>query len=69
MIAVQAWIDAERLATRLVLQVHDELVFEVPESELARVRSELPVRMAGVAELRVPLVVDVGDGPNWERAH
>jgi DNA polymerase-1 len=69
MIAVQGWIDAERLATRLVLQVHDELVFEVPEGELAYLRAELPVRMTGVAELRVPLVVDVGHGPNWERAH
>jgi DNA polymerase-1 len=69
MIAVQGWIDAKRLATRLVLQVHDELVFEVPEGELAYLRAELPVRMTGVAELRVPLVVDVGHGPNWERAH
>jgi DNA polymerase-1 len=52
-----------------VLQVHDELVLEVPESELARVRQELPLRMTGVAALSVPLVVDTGVGPNWEKAH
>jgi DNA polymerase-1 len=69
MIEVQAWLDRERLATKLVLQVHDELVLEVPESELARVMAELPQRMTAVAELSVPLVVDVGAGPNWEKAH
>jgi DNA polymerase-1 len=69
MIAVHDWIEKERLATKLVLQVHDELVLEVPESELARVRSGLPQRMTNVATLSVPLVVDVGAGPNWEKAH
>jgi DNA polymerase-1 len=69
MIAVDRWITGERLATRLVLQVHDELVFEVPEFELDRVRAELPQRMEGVAQLSVPLVADIGSGPNWERAH
>jgi DNA polymerase-1 len=52
-----------------VLQVHDELVLEVPDDELLRVKSELPSHMTGVASLAVPLVVDVGAGPNWERAH
>jgi DNA polymerase I len=69
MIAVQGWIDRERLATKLVLQVHDELVLEVPQEELARVKTELPQQMNGVANLSVPLVVDVGVGPNWEQAH
>jgi DNA polymerase-1 len=69
MIAVQDWIDRERLATKLVMQVHDELVLEVPDAEVRLVREELPKLMAGVAELRVPLVVDVGVGPNWEKAH
>ncbi|MEP7276423.1 MAG: DNA polymerase, partial [Betaproteobacteria bacterium] len=50
-------------------QVHDELVLEVPDAELDRVLSELPALMTGVAELRVPLVVDVGAGANWEQAH
>jgi len=69
MIAVQGWLDAEGLQTRLLLQVHDELVLEVPENELARMRAELPDRMCGVATLKVPLLVGVGAGPNWEAAH
>jgi DNA polymerase-1 len=69
MIAVQAWLDRERLASRLILQVHDELVLEVPTAEAGRIMSELPARMSDVATLRVPLVVDVGSGPNWEQAH
>ncbi len=69
MIAVQDWLDRERLTTRMVLQVHDELVLEVPDGELARVRADLPGLMTGVAELRVPLVVDVGTGKNWDEAH
>ncbi|MCZ7565744.1 MAG: DNA polymerase I [Burkholderiales bacterium] len=69
MIAVQGWIDRERLAARLVMQVHDELVLEVPEAELARVKEALPGLMSGVADLRVPLVVDVGVGRNWDEAH
>jgi DNA polymerase I len=69
MIAVQGWLDRERLTTRMVLQVHDELVLEVPDGELARVRADLPGLMTGVAELRVPLVVDVGTGKNWDEAH
>ena len=69
MIAVQRHLDRERLATRLILQVHDELVFEAPDGELARVQRELPELMTSVATLRVPLKVDVGHGPNWEKAH
>ncbi len=69
MVAVQAWLDREGLASRLILQVHDELVFEVPQAEAARIMGELPALMTGVTSLRVPLVVDVGSGHNWERAH
>jgi len=69
MIAVHRWIAAEGLATRLIMQVHDELVLEVPQGELERVRGELPRLMTGVAELAVPLLVEVGAGPNWEQAH
>ena len=69
MIAVQGWLDRERLTTRLVLQVHDELVLDVPDGELARVGADLPGLMTGVAALRVPLVVDVGTGKNWDEAH
>jgi DNA polymerase-1 len=69
MVAVQRWLDDEHLAAKLLLQVHDELVLEVPTAELARVKAELPKLMTGVARLRVPLVVDVGSGPNWDKAH
>jgi len=69
MIEVDRWISETGLRSRLVLQVHDELVLEVPDDELAAVRAELAVRMAGVATLDVPLVVDVGAGANWEQAH
>ena len=69
MIAVQGWIDRERLATRLIMQVHDELILEVPDAELARVRIELPPLMTQVAKLRVPLAVEVGVGANWDEAH
>jgi DNA polymerase-1 len=69
MIAVQGWIDREKLSSRLIMQVHDELVLEVPEGELNHVKNELPRLMSGVAQLKVPLVVDVGSGQNWEKAH
>ncbi len=69
MIGVQDWIERERLGARLVMQVHDELVLEVPEAELPQVRARLPELMTGVAQLRVPLEVEVGVGPNWEQAH
>jgi len=69
MIAVQDWLDREKLASRLILQVHDELILEVPDAELASVRLELPRLMTQVAKLSVPLVAEVGVGPNWEAAH
>ena len=69
MIEVQAWLDREAVGAKLVLQVHDELVLEAPVDHLDRLKAELALRMAGVAQLRVPLVVDVGSGPNWEQAH
>ena len=69
MIAVQGWLDTEQLASRLLLQVHDELILEVPERELDRVRAELPGKMCDVATLKVPLRVGVGSGANWEAAH
>ena len=69
MIAVQAEIDRERKATAMVMQVHDELVFEVPDDERAWARAAIPRLMAGVAELKVALLAEVGEGPNWDRAH
>jgi DNA polymerase-1 len=69
MIAVRDRLRRDRLATKLLLQVHDELVLEVPEQELSRIERALEEEMTGVAQLSVPLVVDVGAGPNWDRAH
>ena len=69
MVAVDRWITAEGVASRLIMQVHDELVLEVPGAELERVRAALPGLMGNVAELAVPLLVEVGAGPNWEKAH
>jgi DNA polymerase-1 len=51
------------------MQVHDELVLEVPESELHLVKEMLPKLMCCVAELRVPLLVELGEGKNWDEAH
>ena len=69
MIAVQRAIDEQGRATRIVMQVHDELVFEVPETEVDWLRAEVPALMAGVAQFNVPLLADVGVGANWDVAH
>ncbi|KWK74094.1 DNA polymerase I [Burkholderia ubonensis] len=69
MIAVDDWLTRDGLASRMIMQVHDELVLEVPEAELPRVREKLPEMMCGVAKLKVPLVAEVGAGANWEEAH
>ncbi|MBV8124644.1 MAG: DNA polymerase I, partial [Paucibacter sp.] len=69
MIAVQKELDAQARQTLVVMQVHDELVFQVPESELAWIQSEVPRLMAGVATLKVPLLAEVGVGNNWDEAH
>ena len=69
MIAVQHWLEQEKLSTRLIMQVHDELVLEVPEEELPRLKEKLRDLMCHVAELKVPLLVDLGEGRNWDEAH
>ena len=69
MVAVQQALDDQRKGTKMIMQVHDELVFEVPEAEVDWLRTEIPRLMAGVAELKVPLLAEVGVGPNWEQAH
>ncbi len=66
---VQEVLDAEKRATKMIMQVHDELVFEVPEAEVEWVRTEIPRLMAGVADLKVPLLAEIGIGPNWDKAH
>ncbi|HUP29028.1 MAG TPA: DNA polymerase I [Usitatibacter sp.] len=69
MIAVQDWIEREKLGTKLVMQVHDELVLEVPDTELDEVKGSVERLMMGVAKLDVPLVVEAGVGDNWDKAH
>ncbi|MBS0390822.1 MAG: DNA polymerase I [Proteobacteria bacterium] len=69
MVAVQAELDAHKPEVLMIMQVHDELVFELPESQVDWLRLEVPRLMAGVADLKVPLLAEVGVGPNWEQAH
>ncbi|MEJ2895626.1 DNA polymerase I [Bordetella avium] len=69
MVAVQDWLVSQRLSARLIMQVHDELVLEVPAVELDLVRETVPRLMSEVAALRVPLIAEVGVGHNWEQAH
>ncbi|MFT5588776.1 MAG: DNA polymerase-1 [Bradyrhizobium sp.] len=69
MVAVQNWLETDGLKSLMVMQVHDELVLEVPQEELELVRVKLPALMAGVADLKVPLTAEVGIGKNWDEAH
>jgi DNA polymerase-1 len=69
MIAVEDWLEKEQLKTKLLLQVHDELVLDVPLDEIELVQSTLPGLMCNVAQLKVPLLVSIGIGDNWEEAH
>ena len=69
MVQVQQRLQAEGRATRIIMQVHDELVFELPESETDWLRATIPQIMASVAQLRVPLLAEIGFGENWEKAH
>ncbi|MCW5606928.1 MAG: DNA polymerase I [Nitrosomonas sp.] len=69
MIAVQQWLEKARLQSQLIMQVHDELVLEVPDQEIDTILSELPLYMEQVISLDVPLLVDIGAGINWEQAH
>ncbi|HEY6820641.1 MAG TPA: DNA polymerase I [Burkholderiales bacterium] len=69
MTQVQAFLDRERLETKLIMQVHDELVLEVPDMETEHVKESVRALMQGVAQLEVPLIVDVGSGLNWDEAH
>ena len=69
MIAVEDWLEKEQLKTKMLLQVHDELVFDVPLDEIELLQAKLPDLMCHVADLKVPLVVSIGIGDNWEEAH
>ena len=69
LVKVQQVLDTEQRATKMIMQVHDELVFEVPQGEVEWLKVEIPRLMAGVADLKVPLLAEVGVGPNWDQAH
>jgi len=69
MVKIQNVLDAEQRGSRIIMQVHDELVFEVPLSEVEWVKQEVPRLMASVAELKVALLAEIGVGANWDVAH
>jgi DNA polymerase-1 len=69
MVKVQQVLDVQQRTTKMIMQVHDELVFEVPQAEVDWLKVEIPRLMAGVASLKVPLLAEMGVGPNWDQAH
>jgi DNA polymerase-1 len=69
MIEVDAWCQREDVPARLIMQVHDELVFEVRHDAVAAVSAAVSERMSSAAELKVPLKIEVGAGANWDEAH
>ena len=69
MLEVDKWIITEALDVRMIMQVHDELVFEIPQEQVEAASDRIQALMNGVAQLRVPLLVDVGVGANWDEAH
>ncbi len=69
MVAVQKELDAHKPEIKMIMQVHDELVFELPESEVDWLKTHIPRLMAEVAALKVPLLAEVGVGANWDKAH
>ena len=69
MVKVQQVLDAEQRGTRMIMQVHDELVFEVPQAEVSWLKASVPALMAGVAALKVPLLAELGMGRHWDEAH
>ena len=69
MISVHQWLKQNKLSSRLIMQVHDELVLEVPDDETTIICKTIPDIMANVAKLKVPLIADIGMGDNWDEAH
>lgn len=69
MLAVQNWLKTNKLKSTLIMQVHDELILEVPEAELTLIQTKLPELMSQAGQLLVPLLAEVGTGKNWEQAH
>jgi DNA polymerase-1 len=69
MVAVDQWLPESEFDVRMIMQVHDELVFEVREDQVDQFITEVKAQMASAAELDVPLLVEAGVGENWEQAH
>ncbi len=69
MIKVHDWLDTTHFDAKMIMQVHDELVFEVAEDQVEDLVTEVKARMESAAELKVPLIVDAGIGENWDEAH
>ncbi len=69
MIAIWRWMREEKLASKMTLQVHDELIFEVPLDEVDLMKEQVVSLMEGVVTLKIPLTVDIGMGQNWSEAH
>ena len=69
MIAVDAWLQAEQPRVRMIMQVHDELVFEVHKDDMEQVSQKIHELMENSTQLDVPLLVEVGSGENWDLAH
>jgi DNA polymerase-1 len=69
MIKLDRFLSDSNKKSKLIMQVHDELVLDVPDEEIERIKQNLPRLMCEVAQLRVPLIAEVGVGPNWEQAH
>jgi len=69
MVSVDGWLQGHSDKAKMILQVHDELVFEADADFIDTLRGEVEQRMASAASLRVPLVVDTGIGENWDQAH
>jgi len=66
---VQSWLVNKKLQSMIIMQVHDELVLEVPKEELDIIKKEVPSIMSKVASLDVPLIAEIGSGINWDEAH
>jgi DNA polymerase-1 len=69
MLSVDRWLRDEGRDTKMIMQVHDELVFEVASGDVAAVSEKICQLMSGAAELAVPLLVEAGSGDNWDEAH
>ncbi len=69
MVKMQAWLNETKLDIKMLMQVHDELVFEVAEQDIESAKTEIKTIMESALALDVPLIVEIGQGKNWDEAH